>query len=100
MGKGGTIMGLVAADALQDPDDGTNTLNALIEEANENSELCTFADGALNGDVYEMTAVGKDDLADEYFAAFCVDYKTGKKESKTSATEAPAMPTCEVTAGT
>ena len=43
--KGGTIMGLVAAEALTSRANGTSSLAALVTEANTNSDLCTFTAG-------------------------------------------------------
>ena len=95
--KAGTIMGLVAADALDSTAKGSATLTALVAEENANSDLCTFTSGGLVGDIYKLTAEGKvgSDLEGEYDGAFCVDYKTGKKGQATTNTgTAPAAPTC------
>ncbi len=94
--KGGSIMGLVGTDALLSEAFGTATLAALITEANANSSLCTFSAGAaVTGGVYAMTAEGKGDLANLYDGAFCVNYKTGKKETATTYTGTPpTAPTC------
>ena len=95
--KAGTIMGLVAADALDSPAKGEATLTALVNEENGNSDLCTFTDDGLTGDVYSLSATGKagSDLAGEYDGKFCVDYKTGKKGQATTNTGTPpTAPTC------
>jgi type IV pilus assembly protein PilA len=98
--KGGTIMGLVAAEALSSRANGTSTLTALVTEANTNSDLCTFTAGAAPAaasNVYTLTATGKtgSDLAGKYDAAFCVDYETGKKgAASTNTGTAPTAPTC------
>lgn len=95
--KGGSIMGLVGADALISEASGTATLAALITEANANSSLCTFSTttGPTSDGVYAMTAEGKGDLLNLYDGAFCVNYKTGKKETATTYTGTPpTAPTC------
>ncbi len=100
MAKGGTIMGLVMADALSSKATGTATLAALVLDANTNSTLCTFTAGAAPGDdsgVYTLTAAGKtgSDLAGKFNGAWCVDYLTGKKEQDTTNTgTAPTTPDC------
>ena len=93
--KGGTIMGLVAAEALTSPAAGTTALGALVAEADTNSDMCDFTAGSLTGNVYTLTATGKGDLSGKYDAAFCVDYATGKKKAvSTNTGTAPAAPTC------
>ena len=96
--KGGNIMGLVAAEALQSETAGNDALTALVTEANTNSDLCTFTSGgAAASNKYTLTATGKtgSDLAGKYDGAFCVDYATGKKGVVTSTTGTPpTAPTC------
>ena len=94
--KGGTIMGLVMADALSSEATGTATLNALVTDEDTNSELCDFTSGGDPTDgVYTLTATGKGDLADDYDGAFCVNYQTGKKGQATTNTgTAPTAPDC------
>jgi type IV pilus assembly protein PilA len=97
--KGGSIMGLVAADALQSKTTGDDSLTALVSEANTNSDLCTFTAGAAvgTGSIYTLTAAGKatTDLAGKYNGAFCVNYETGKKGAATTNTgTAPTAPSC------
>ncbi|KZR70036.1 Fimbrial protein precursor [Prochlorococcus marinus str. MIT 1313] len=91
MAKGGTIMGLVMADALTSKAAGKATLDALVEDANTNSTLCDFTAGDLPGDgsnVFKLTATGKGDLKDgdtsKFDGAWCVDFATGKKEQETT----------------
>ena len=97
--KGGSIMGLVAADALNSEATGTATMEALVDKANDNSDLCVFTmgnAGAPINDVYTLTATGAGELADEYDGAFCVNFKTGKKGQATTNTgDAPTAPDCE-----
>ena len=88
--KGGTIMGLVATEALTSPEDGDTALTALIEEAEENSELCDFTEVARAGNIYKMTAIGAGDLAGKYTGDFCVDYATGRKDMNTTNTSTAA----------
>ena len=94
--KGGNIMGLVAAEALQSETAGNAALEALVTEADTNSDLCDFTSGgAAASNKYTLTATGKGDLAGKYDGAFCVDYATGKKGAATSTTgTAPTAPTC------
>jgi len=96
--KGGNIMGLVAAEALQSEEAGNNALDALVTEANDNSELCDFTSGGDAADnIYTLTAEGlaDSDLEGKYDAEFCVNYATGKKGATTSTTgTAPTAPSC------
>lgn len=94
--KGGTIMGLVMADALSSEATGTTTLASLVTDENTNSDLCTFTAGpGVNSGVYTLTATGAGDLAGEYDGAFCVNYQTGKKGQATTNTGvAPTPPDC------
>ena len=94
--KGGNIMGLVAAEALQSEAAGNAALTALVDEADANSDLCDFTSGGdAASNKYTLTATGKGDLAGKYDGAFCVDYATGKKGAATSTTgTAPTAPTC------
>ena len=92
-------MGQVAAEALQSKAAGSDALDALITDANTNSDLCTFTAGTAvgAGSVYNLTATGKNgsDLAGKYNGAFCVDYVTGKKEVVTNnEATAPTAPDC------
>ncbi len=96
--KGGTIMGLVAADALQGEPEGTATFNALVSEADSNSDLCDFTAlgtpaGTPTSKIYSMTAIGVSggQIDGDYFAGFCVNYETGKKKSKTSTVNLAAV---------
>lgn len=105
--KGGTIMGLVMADALNSEATGTATLNALVadeDDADTGSDLCDFTSGGAPTDgIYTLTATGKADsaLVDSdgdslYDGAWCVNYQTGKKGQATSNNGvAPAAPDCE-----
>tara|TARA_Y100000589_G_scaffold307504_1_gene323246 strand:+ start:139 stop:702 length:564 start_codon:yes stop_codon:yes gene_type:complete len=98
--KGGTIMGLVAADALQSTETGSDTMEALVNAENDNSDFCTFTMGNAGdptaGGVYTLEATGKGELTDEYDGKFCVNYKTGKKGQATTNTgTAPEAPDCE-----
>lgn len=99
--KGGNIMGLVAAEALQSEAAGNAALTALVSEADTNSDLCDFTSGgAADSNIYTLTATGKtsSDLDGKYDGAFCVNYATGKKGAVTSTTgTAPtgdALPSC------
>ena len=96
--KGGNIMGLVAAEALQSEKAGNDAITALVTEADSNSERCDFTSGgAADDNVYTLTATGltDSDLDGKYDAAFCVNYATGKKGAATSTTgTAPTAPSC------
>ena len=98
--KGGSIMGLVGSESLLDKGDAYTLLNTLIVEQNGTtgtgavaglSDLCTFAttmSGAPSNRTYFMTATGKggSDLENKYYAAFCINGDTGKKDFSTSTT--------------
>ena len=90
--KGGTIMGLVATEALTSLGDGDAALTALIAEADANSELCDFTEVTRVDNTYKMTAVGIGDLADKYTGDFCIDYATGRKDMKTTNTKSVPDP--------
>ncbi|QNI63807.1 type IV pilin protein [Synechococcus sp. A15-44] len=94
--KGGNIMGLVAAEALQSEAAGNASLTALVDEADTNSNICDFTSGGdADSNVYTLTATGIGDLAGKYDGAFCVNYATGKKGAATSTTgSAPTAPSC------
>ena len=98
--KGGTIMGLVATEALTSPADGDTALTTLITEANGNSELCVFTAGtrAADSDTYTMTAAGAGDLADKYTGDFCIDYATGRKDMKSTNTATAPDPGADCSA--
>ena len=95
--KAGSMLGLVASEALLSPADGDTLLASQTGAAVSNgtnpnsvSEYCTFSTGSTRGTgtVYEMTVLGKTgtDLAGKYAGKFCVDYVTGKKDFATSET--------------
>ena len=95
--KAGSMLGLVASEALLSPADGDTLLSSQTGAAtatgtnpNSVSEYCTFSTGTARGTgtVYEMTVLGKTgtDLAGKYAGKFCVDYETGKKDFATSET--------------
>ena len=96
--KGGTIMGQVYADALSSEATGTATLNALVTDADSDSDLCDFTSGgAPTAGVYTLDVTGKagSDLEGEYDGKFCVNYETGKKGQATTNTGTPpAAPSC------
>ena len=116
--KGGTIMGQVGTESLLDKDAAFALLTDLIAQENGTpntaaagqtsnavvglSDLCTFATtltGApTNNNIYTMTAAGKQnsDIDGEYFAAFCVNGDTGKKDfsSSTSVTQTASDVNC------
>ena len=69
--KGGNIMGLVAAEALQSEAAGNAALTALVTEADSNSDLCDFTSGGdASSNKYTLTATGKGDLLGKYDGAF------------------------------
>merc|ERR1712224_1087498 len=69
--KGGTIMGLAATEALTGVANGEAALATLIEEANDNSELCEFEEGTTDDNILKMTAAGTGDLDGKYTGDFC-----------------------------
>lgn len=90
--KSGAILSAYGADALGDAAEALKTAVASAAD----SDLCDFSVPAVNGTsgALEMTVVGKGDIADEYFAAGCVNPATGSRELLTSTEAAPTAPTC------
>ena len=98
--KGGSIMSQVGPEALISQADAATMLTDLVNIENGStgvaaaSDLCTFTAGsapaANAAKIYTLTAVGKSgsDLAGKYFAAFCVNADTGKRDTSTSTTVA------------
>ena len=93
--KGGSIMSQVGAEGLNGAADAYTMLTDLVTSNDANSDLCDFtamteAPAADAAQIYTLTGVGKSGsaLADEYFAAFCVNADTGKKDTSVSTTTA------------
>jgi type IV pilus assembly protein PilA len=95
--KGGSMMSQVGPEALISPTDAKTMLDDLVARentGNEASELCTFAAGAKPADnaaqIYTLTAIGKANspIDGDYFAAFCVNATSGKRDISTSTTTA------------
>ena len=101
--KGGAIIGQVGSESLLDTDAAFTLLTDLITTENGiagddagagavdgTSDLCEFATtltaAPASGKIYTMTATGKadSDIDGKYFAAFCINGDTGKKDFSTS----------------
>ena len=101
--KGGSIMSQVGAEGLNNPTDAKTMLDDLVLKetgangltTEGNSELCNFTAGAAPAalpaaQIFTLTAIGKtgSPIAGNYFAAFCVNADTGKKDTSVSTTTA------------
>ncbi|MDB4338186.1 type II secretion system protein [Synechococcus sp. AH-603-L18] len=90
--KAGAILSAYGADALGDATEALETAKASATD----SALCDFSVPAATAGVMSMTTTGitDSDLDGEYFAAGCVNSKTGSRELLTSTEAAPTPPTC------
>jgi len=88
--KAGAILSAYGADALGDQ---TEALATAVGTATD-SDLCDFSVPTATGGILSMTVTGVGEIADEYFAAGCVNSNTGSRELLTSTEKAPTAPTC------
>ena len=94
----GSVLSTYGADALGDKAEALANAATVVTDFIGQSDNCdvTVPDATSVGTngVFSMTAVGKGDLVDKYFAEACVNPSTGQREVLTSTEEAPDAPTC------
>ena len=92
--KLGSIMSMVGAEHLLSTVDADALLTSEVAIANNNSDLCTFAEDAVANaitDTYGATAIGKGDLAGKYAGKACVNGATGKRDTNTKTGDTVAL---------
>ena len=85
--KLGTILSVVSAEHLLSADDAFALLTSEITTADTNAVFCDFAAvttaAPTTTGVYELTAIGTGDIADNYAARACVNGNTGARDINT-----------------
>ena len=82
--KMGAILSQVASEALLSEADANTLKTALVTEANTSAPNCVFAVANVDSDVFTGTIAGANELASEYAANACVNYKTSVRDIKTA----------------
>ena len=94
----GSVLSTYGADAVGNKSEALTSAAAVVTAFVTNSDYCDIttpdaASVATNG-VFSLSAVGKGDLLNEYFAEACVNPSTGERQVITSTEAAPTAPTC------